>query len=62
MLEDGAEPVEKKSLRDAERHFRFPVYAFTKYDGNFAYAQRSTRAHHCLENNFETAGLRREFQ
>jgi len=62
MLEHRVQPVEKKSQRNAERHFRFPVYAFTKDDGNFAYAQRSAGAHHCLENNFETAGLRREFQ
>jgi len=62
MLDHRVEPAEKKSQGNAERHFRFPVYAFTKDDGNFMYAQRSARAQHCLENNFETAGLRREFQ
>ena len=62
MLEHRVEPAEKKSQGNAERHFRFPMYAFTKGDRNFTYAQRSARAQHCLENNFETAGLRREFQ
>src|SRR2546429_9305322 len=62
MLENRAQPAEKKSECNLQRHFRFSVYAFTKDDGNFAYAQRSAGAHHCLENNFETAGLRREFQ
>ena len=38
------------------------MYAFAKDDGNFTYAQRSTRAQTIVENNFETAGLRREFQ
>jgi hypothetical protein len=62
MLEHRVEPAEKKSQGNAERHFRFPMYALSKDDGNFMDAQRSTRAQHCLENYFETAGLRREFQ
>ena len=62
MFEHRVEPAEKKSQGNAERHFRFPIYAFTKDDRNFTYAQRSAGAQHCLENNFETAGLRREFQ
>ncbi len=62
MLEHRVEPAEKKSQGNAERHFRFPMYALSKDDGNLTDAQRSTRAQHCLENNFETAGLRREFQ
>jgi hypothetical protein len=62
MFEHRVEPAEKKSQGNAERHFRFPVYAFTKDDRNFTYAQRSAGAQHCLEDNFETAGLRREFQ
>src|SRR6266404_548378 len=59
MLEHRADPAEKKSQRNTERHFRFPAYAFAKNDWNFAYAQRATCAHHGLEHNFETAGLRR---
>src|SRR4029077_7578038 len=58
MLENRAQPAEKKSECNTQRHFRFPAYAFTKDDGNFAYAQRSAGAHHCLENNFEPAGWR----
>ena len=62
MLDHRVEPAQKKSKCNAERHFRFPVYAFPKDDRNFTYAQRSAGAQQCLENNFETAGLRREFQ
>src|SRR6266568_8025906 len=62
MLEHRVEPAEEKSQGNVERHFRFPARSFTKDDRNFTYAQRSARAQHCLENNFETAGLRREFQ
>src|ERR1043166_5027795 len=62
MLEHRAQPTEKKSHRNDERHFRFSVCPFTKDDGNFAYTQRSAGPHHCLENNFETAGLRFQFE
>ena len=62
MLERRVEPAEKKSQGNAERHFRFPMYALSKNDGNLTDAQRSTRAQHGLENYFETAGLWREFQ
>jgi hypothetical protein len=62
MLEHRAQPAEKESQRNAQRHLRFPAYAFAKDDGNLTCAQCSAGAHHCLENNFETAGLRREFQ
>ncbi len=53
MLDHRVEPAEKKSQGDAERHFRFPMYALTKDDGNLTYAQRSAAAQQCLENNFE---------
>ena len=62
MLDHGVQPVQKKSQCNAERHFGFPVHAFTKDDGDFAYAQGPAGAHHCLENNLEPAGLGREFQ
>src|SRR4029453_5236840 len=62
MLNHRVQPAEKKSQRNAERHFRFPVYAFAKDDGNLTYAQRSPSAQHCFENNFEAASLWREFQ
>ncbi|HWH92172.1 MAG TPA: hypothetical protein VNV64_10300, partial [Candidatus Binatia bacterium] len=50
------EPAEKKSQGDAERHFRFPMYAFTKDDRNFTYAQRSAAAQQCFENNLKPMG------
>jgi hypothetical protein len=36
--ERRAQPMEKKSQRDAEGHFRFTPDAITKSDGNFTYA------------------------
>jgi len=52
--------VEKKSQGNAERHFQFPMYGLTKE--GISRTRSVPRAQHCLENNFETAGLRREFQ
>src|SRR5947208_1009322 len=37
MPEHREQPSEKKSQRDAKRHFRFPTYAIMKNDGNFKY-------------------------
>ena len=62
MVKHRARPVEKKSQRDAERHFRSAPCTFAEYDRDFAYAQRSTGAHYGLENNFETARFRCQFQ
>src|SRR5436189_1529275 len=62
MLDHRVQPVEEESQCNTERHFGFPVHAFTKDDGDFAYAQGTAGAHHCLENNLEPAGLGREFQ
>jgi hypothetical protein len=60
--ERQVQPAKKKSQRNAEGHFRFPVPAFAKSDGNLTNAQRAATAHNRLENNFEPAGLRRELQ
>src|ERR1043166_4230412 len=62
MLEHRVQPAEKKSQRNDERHFRFPVCPFTKSNWDFMYAQRSSGAQHRLKNNFETAGLWLQFE
>src|SRR5439155_22103954 len=62
IREHRAQPVEKKSQRNSERHFRSAAHASAKSDGNFTDTQPATSAHDRFENDFETACLWRQFQ
>ena len=62
MAKNRAQPSDKKSQGNAKGHFGVTAGAIAESDRDFANAQIATATDDRFENNFETAGRRRQLQ